>query len=79
MGRDGYAIMFDITDMTNIVKTDSIQGREIAVFKPYDPKAFTANAPFVMNAMPWKGHALFTDFNSGLWSAKLEPKPTPTP
>ena len=55
------------------------QGREIAVFKPYDPKAFTANAPFVMNAMPWKGHTLFTDFNSGLWSAKLEPKPTPTP
>ena len=50
------------------------QGREIAVFKPYDAKAFTANAPFVMNAMPWKGHTLFTDFNSGLWSAKLEPK-----
>jgi hypothetical protein len=50
------------------------QGREIAVFKPYDPQAFTANAPFVMNAMPWKGHTLFTDFNSGLWAAKLEPK-----
>ncbi len=50
------------------------QKREIAVFKPYDPNAFTANAPFVMNAMPWKGQVLFTDFNSGLWSAKLEPK-----
>ncbi|HSA55048.1 MAG TPA: hypothetical protein VLE53_05055, partial [Gemmatimonadaceae bacterium] len=50
------------------------QGREIAVFKPYDPKGYTANAPFVMNAMPWKGHVLFTDFNSGLWAAKLEPK-----
>ena len=53
------------------------QGREIAVFKPYDPKGFTANAPFVMNAMPWKGHILFTDFNSGLWSAKLEPRRRP--
>ena len=51
------------------------QKREIAVFKPYDPKGFTANAPFVMNAMPWKGHVLFTDFNSGLWAAKLEPRP----
>ncbi len=51
------------------------QGREIAVFKPYDPQGFTPNAPFVMNAMPWKGHVLFTDFNSGLWAAKLEPKP----
>lgn len=50
------------------------QGREIAVFKPYDPKGFTPNASFVMNAMPWKGHVLFTDFNSGLWTAKLEPK-----
>jgi hypothetical protein len=50
------------------------QGREIAVFKPYDPKGFTANAPFVMNAMPWKGNVFFTDFNSGLWSAKLEPR-----
>ena len=50
------------------------QNREIAVFKPFDPKAFTANASFVMNAMPWKGYTLFTDFNSGLWSAKLEPK-----
>ena len=53
------------------------QRREIAVFKPYDPDAFTANAPFVMNAMPWKGHVLFTDFNSGLWAAKLEPKAKP--
>jgi hypothetical protein len=51
------------------------QGREIAVFKPYDPEGYTANAPFVMNAMPWKGHVLFTDFNSGLWAGKLEPVP----
>jgi hypothetical protein len=55
------------------------QRREIAVFKPYDPKGFTANAPFVMNAMPWKGQVLFTDFNSGLWAAKLEPRPAVTP
>ena len=55
------------------------QRREIAVFKPYDPKGFTSNAPFVMNAMPWKGQVLFTDFNSGLWAAKLEPKQPVTP
>ena len=55
------------------------QRREIAVFKPFDPKGFTANAPFVMNAMPWKGEVLFTDFNSGLWAAKLEPKRPVTP
>ena len=50
------------------------QRREIAVYKPFDPQGYTANASFVMNAMPWKGHILFTDFNSGLWSAKLEAK-----
>jgi len=55
------------------------QRREIAVFKPFDPDGYTANASFVMNAMPWKGHVLFTDFNSGLWVGKLEPKPTPVP
>ena len=55
------------------------QRREIAVFKPYDPKALTSNAPFVMNAMPWKGRVLFTDFNSGLWAAKLEDKPPVVP
>ncbi len=52
------------------------QRREIAVFKPFDPQGFTPNAAFVMNAMPWKGHILFTDFNSGLWAAKLEPRVT---
>jgi hypothetical protein len=51
------------------------QRREIAVFKAFDPNGRTANASFAMNAMPWKGHILFTDFNSGLWVAKLEPRP----
>ncbi len=55
------------------------QNREIAVFKPYDPKGMTANAPFVMNAMPWKGRVLFTDFNSGLWAAKLEERAAVVP
>jgi hypothetical protein len=55
------------------------QRREIAVYKPFDPQGFTPNASFVMNAMPWKGHILFTDFNSGLWSAKLEAKQPLTP
>ncbi|HTE45013.1 MAG TPA: hypothetical protein VK636_07200 [Gemmatimonadaceae bacterium] len=51
------------------------QNREIAVFKSYDPAGYTPNAAFVMNAMPWKkDFVLFTDFNSGLWAAKLEPK-----
>lgn len=55
------------------------QHREIAVHKPYDPEGYTANAPMVMNTMPYKGHIFFTDFNSGIWAAKLVPKQTPIP
>jgi hypothetical protein len=32
-----------------------------------------------MNAMPWKGRVLFTDFNSGLWAAKLEERAAVVP
>jgi hypothetical protein len=69
---DGGVRIVDVSGelMGNLAR----QQREIAVWKPYDPKGRTANAPFVMNAMPWKGNVLFTDFNTGLWSVKLEPR-----
>jgi hypothetical protein len=49
------------------------QGREIASYKPYDPKGFVPNSPFVWGAQPHKGHIFFSDFNSGLWSVQVEP------
>ena len=69
---DGGVRVVDVSGelMGNLAR----QQREIAVWKPYDPQGRTANAPFVMNAMPWKGNVMFTDFNSGLWSVKLEPR-----
>ncbi|MEX0892274.1 MAG: Ig-like domain-containing protein [Gemmatimonadota bacterium] len=51
------------------------QGREIAVFKSYDPAGFAANSAMVWGAQPYKGHIFFSDFNSGLWSVKLAPRP----
>jgi hypothetical protein len=74
---DGGVRVVDVSG--ELVGNLAEQHREIAVFKPYDPQGFTANAPFVMNAMPWKGHVLFTDFNSGLWAAQLEQRPPATP
>ncbi len=53
------------------------QGREIAVYKPYDPIGFVPNSPMVWSAMPHKGHVFFSDTNSGLWSVKLKPKQRP--
>ena len=47
------------------------QGREIAMFVPFDPDGFVANAPFVWGPQPYKGHIFFTDYNSGLWAVRL--------
>ncbi|KOF03208.1 hypothetical protein OB69_07830 [Roseivirga seohaensis subsp. aquiponti] len=56
------------------------QGREIAWIIPNDANGYTANAPFTWGAQLHKGHVFFSDWNSGLWSAKLEPeKPKNTP
>jgi len=48
------------------------QGREIAWIVPEDPDGYVANAPFTWGAQPHKGHIFYSDWNSGLWSAKLE-------
>ena len=53
------------------------QGREIAVFKPYDPAGYIPNSPMTWSAMPFKGRVFFSDTNSGLWSARLVPKSRP--
>ncbi len=49
------------------------QGREIAWIIPEDPKGYVKNAPFTWGAQLHKGHIFYSDWNSGLWSAKLEP------
>ncbi|MEL6558827.1 MAG: hypothetical protein AAFQ94_11635 [Bacteroidota bacterium] len=49
------------------------QGREIAWIIPEDPRGFVKNAPFTWGAQLHKGHIFYSDWNSGLWSAKLEP------
>jgi hypothetical protein len=48
------------------------QGREIAVFKSFDPACYIANAPMVWTAHPHKGRVFFSDWNSGLWSVEVE-------
>ncbi len=50
------------------------QGREIAWIIPGDPNGYIPNAPFTWGAQPYKGHIFYSDWNSGLWAAKLEPE-----
>jgi hypothetical protein len=53
------------------------QGREIAVYKAYDPNGYVANAPMAWGPQPYKGHLFFSDFNSGLWSVRIQPPERP--
>jgi len=53
------------------------QGREIAIFKPFDPQGFMANMPNVWGPQPYKGFVFFSDFNSGLWATKIQPRGRP--
>lgn len=63
-----------VVDVSGELKGDLMrQGREIAKFKPYDRNGVTPNTPMTWGVMPWKGHFFFSDMNSGLWSAQLEP------
>lgn len=50
------------------------QGREMAWIIPNDPNGFVPNAPFTWGAQLHKGHIFYSDWNSGLWSAKMEPE-----
>ena len=47
------------------------QGREIAMFRPFDPETVKPNAPFVWGPQPYKGHIFLADNTSGLWAVKL--------
>ncbi len=68
---DGGVRMVDVSGelMGNLYD----QGREIAVFKPFTPHAFTPNVSVVWGAQPYKGNIFFSDLASGLWAVKLKP------
>jgi len=53
------------------------QGREVAVYKAFDPDGYVANAPMAWGPQPYKGNIFFSDFNSGLWSVKVLPRGRP--
>lgn len=53
------------------------QGREVAVYKAFDPNGYVANAPMAWGPQPYKGNLFFSDFNSGLWSVRIRPKGRP--
>lgn len=64
-----------VIDISGELKGDLYrQGREIAHYMAYDPNGKVANAPMTWGPQPHKGHVFFSEFNSGLWAVKLEPR-----
>jgi len=53
------------------------QGREVAVFKAFDPNGYVSNAPMAWGPQTHKGNLFFSDFNSGLWSIRIQPASRP--
>jgi len=49
------------------------QGREIGHFLPFDANGYIPNTAMTWGPQPHKGHIFFSDFNSGLWTAKVKP------
>ena len=50
------------------------QGREIAVYKAFDPDGVVANAPFTWGPQMHKGNLFFAEYFSGMWAVKLQPR-----
>ncbi len=50
------------------------QGREVARYLAYDPDGVIANAPFTWGPQPHKGNLFFAEYNSGLWTVRLQPR-----
>ena len=72
---DGGVRMVDVSG--ELMGNLATQGREIAVFKPFDPDGWAANVSVVWGAQQHKGNVFFTDLASGLWSVKLLPTQRP--
>ena len=50
------------------------QGREIAVYKAFDPDGIVANAPFTWGPQMHKGNLFFAEYFSGMWAVQLQPR-----
>ena len=72
---DGGVRMVDVSG--ELMGNLATQGREIAVFKPFDHNGWAANVSVVWGAQQHKGNVFFTDLASGLWSVKLLPTQRP--
>ncbi|HEU0051657.1 MAG TPA: hypothetical protein VFQ39_00725 [Longimicrobium sp.] len=67
-----YSAGLRVVDLSGDIR-GSLRGREVAALLTVDDKAFLPDLPFTWAAMPHKGLVYATDFNSGLWIARVVP------
>jgi hypothetical protein len=64
-----------VVDISGELKGDLYrQGREIAHYLSFDPEGYIPNAPMTWGPQPHKGILFFSDWNSGLWGVRLQPR-----
>ena len=51
-----------------------LKGNLYARYSAYDPDGVVANAPFTWGPQLYKGNLFFSEYFSGLWAVKLEPR-----
>jgi len=51
----------------------ALRGREIAALETLDERTAVPGVPFAWSVVPHNGHVFATDFNSGLWIARVAP------
>ena len=51
------------------------QGREVSVYKAFDPVGFIPNSPGAWSVMPHRDLVWFADINSGLWAMRFSESP----
>jgi hypothetical protein len=67
-----YSAGLRVVDLSGEIR-GSLRGHEVAALSTTDAQAFLPNLPFTWAAMPHKGLVFATDFNSGLWIARIVP------
>ena len=71
-----YSAGLRVVDVSGDLR-GNLRSREIAALSTTDERAFLPNLPFTWAAVPHNGLVFATDFNSGLWIARVAPRQGP--
>jgi hypothetical protein len=75
-----YQAGLRVVDVSGELRGDLYeQGREIAWLPTGTADGFVPNSPFAWGPQPYKGNVFVSDYNSGLWVVRLQPRKKDAP